>query len=92
MMVMTSFWRIVLAGAGLALLAASLLRKKRAGWLAVAGVALLGTLAVQESDPILALGALALAAARCVKPARQDSPQARNADAEAAPPPRGQRP
>ena len=89
---MTPFWCITLAGAGFALLAASLLRKKRAGWLAVAGVALLGTLAVRESDPILALGALALAAARCVKPARQDSPQARTADAEAAHPPRGQRP
>ena len=89
---MTSFWRIVLAGTGLALLAASLLRKKRAGWLAVAGVALLGTLALRESDPLLALGALALAAARYVKPARQDSPQARSADAGAAPPPRGQRP
>ncbi|KAF5044500.1 hypothetical protein DSECCO2_491160 [anaerobic digester metagenome] len=89
---MTPFWRIVLAGAGLALLAASLLRKKRAGWLAVAGVVLLGTLAVRESDPLLALGALALAAARCVSPARQDSPQARTADAEAAHPPRGQRP
>lgn len=89
---MDSFWEISLAGAGLALLAASLLRKKRARWLAVAGVILLGALAVRESDPILALGALALAATRCVKPARQDSPQARTDDAKAAPLPRGKRP
>lgn len=89
---MTSFWHSILAGAGLTLLAASLLRKKRAVWFAVAGVVLLGALAVRESDPILALGAFALAASRSVRPARQDFPQARTDGTEAAPSPRGERP
>ncbi|WP_300162965.1 hypothetical protein [Solidesulfovibrio sp.] len=90
---MTPSWTLTLAGAGFALLAASLFVKKKAGWAAVAGMALLGTLAVLESDPLLALGALALAASGRCKPARQDSPD-RDATAHGngPHPPRGQRP
>ncbi len=90
---MNQFWTLALAGVGFALLAASLFLKKKAGWIAVAGMALLGTLAVLESDPLLALGALALAASGRCKPARQDSTDsARTADGDGPHPPRGQRP
>lgn len=62
-----------LAVGGFLLLAASLTAKKKAGWLVVTGVAALAALAVWESDPLLALGALALATARFVRSPRKDS-------------------
>lgn len=89
---MSPLWRFVVAGAGFAFLAASLATKKRAGWLAVAGVALLGGLAVRESDPVLALGALALAASRWLGPTRQDSRRRKRDPAAAPRPPRSDRP
>lgn len=84
---MTSYWTLLLAVPGFLLLAASLAVKKRAMWCAVAGMALLACLAVRESDPTLALGALALVAARSLGSMRREfrmrSEQA-GADARAA--------
>lgn len=81
--------RIVLAGAGFLLLAASLVAKKKAGCLAVTGGATLVALAARESDPTLALGALALVAARCLRPPRKGPPAGTGvgqADGRSAPP------
>ncbi len=66
--------RMFLAVAGFLLLAASLVAEKRAGWLVVSGGAALAVLAGWESDPLLALGALALAAVWAVRPPRKDIP------------------
>ena len=64
---------IALAVAGSLALAASLFLKKRAGWIALVATGLLAPLAVQEADPVLALGILVLVAARF---ARCHSPDA----------------
>lgn len=64
----------VLSGAGFLLLAASLVLKKKAGWAVLVGATVLAVLASRESDPTLALGALALAAARCVRTPPKNSP------------------
>jgi hypothetical protein len=71
---MTQIGQIFLAVAGFLLLAASLVVKKKAGWAGLVGTAVLTFLAVRESDPTLALGALALIAARYIRPPRKDPP------------------
>lgn len=71
---MSPLGQILLAVGGFALLAASLAVKKKAGWLALAGAAALCFLAARESDPTLALGALALVAARFVRPPQRKPP------------------
>ena len=81
--------RLLLSVAGFLLLAASLVAKKKAGWFAVIGGAVLTTLAARESDPTLALGAFALVAARLLRSPRPDSPDGRvpaaQADGKASP-------
>jgi len=66
--------QLIVSVAGFLLLAASLVSQKKAGYLALAGAAALAILAVWEADPTLALGVLALVAARFVRPPRKKSP------------------
>lgn|GEM_PF-4077083 len=64
-----------LAIAGGGLLAASLVVKKKAVWAALAGGAVLTVLAVQESDPTLALGVFALVATVLCRPSSAKFPR-----------------
>jgi len=80
-------WQFFLAVCGFLLLAASLVAKKKAGWVVVTGVAALAALAAWESDPLLALGALALAMVWFVRPPGKDSPTGPAPTPAEAPPP-----
>jgi len=73
-MVIQTGWNLSLALAGFGLLAASLAVQKKALCLVAAGMAVLTVLAVGESDPVLFLGALALAGARLLRTPPKDSP------------------
>jgi hypothetical protein len=79
---MTPFLHLSLIILGTVALAASLLRKKKAGYVALVGAGLLLTVAVLDSDPVLALGTLAFWAIRCACGKRR-APQP---PPEAAPP------
>lgn len=76
---MTPFHHFSLIILGAVALATSLLRKKKAGYVALVGAGLLLTAALLDSDPVLALGTLALLAIRCafgVRRAPQPAPKA----------------
>ncbi|EFL51141.1 hypothetical protein DesfrDRAFT_2086 [Solidesulfovibrio fructosivorans JJ]] len=73
-MIITSDFVLFLAVSGFGLLAASLAVQKRALWFAAVGMAALTVLTVVESDPVLLLGALALAGARFLRTPPEDSP------------------
>ena len=79
---MPPFLHLSLIILGTVALAASLLRKKKAGYIALVGAGLLLTVAVLDSDPVLALGILAFLAIRCACGVRR-VPQP---PSEAAPP------
>lgn len=82
--------RLVLAIAGFAALAASLLRQKKAGWIAAVGALALLGLAAVDSDPVLALGGLALCLARFLpSPPPKGPGRPAEAGRSQAPPARG---
>jgi hypothetical protein len=84
---MTPLARFALAVAGFLALAASLFLKKKAGWAALVGAGALGWLALDDADPVLALGVLALLLARRpLRPPRDDRPDHGPAPSVPAPP------